>query len=80
MKGKTHQNLKADVGWKPSDGRWSVVEPSEKGKKGKDGRKAKRRGLKVNPGRAAKSTAFQVVTAESWSGIYTPVPGFGTIC
>jgi hypothetical protein len=44
MKGKTHQNLKADVGWKPSDGRWSVVEPSEKGKKGKDGRKAKKKG------------------------------------
>jgi hypothetical protein len=30
MKGKTHQNLKAGVGWKSSDGRWSLVELSKK--------------------------------------------------
>jgi hypothetical protein len=43
MKGKTHQNLKASVEWKSSNGRWSLVEPSKKGKKAKGGRSVKKK-------------------------------------
>jgi hypothetical protein len=34
--------LKAGVGWKSSDGRWFLVEPSKKRKKGRGRRVAKK--------------------------------------
>jgi hypothetical protein len=70
MKGKTHQNLKAGVGWKSSDGRWSLVELSKKKervgeqrKKGRDSRggeedSASTQGQTVNLGRAAAVHCF----------------------
>jgi hypothetical protein len=44
MKGKTHQNLKACVRWKSSDGRWSFVELSMKGKGGRVAKKERNSG------------------------------------
>jgi hypothetical protein len=41
-KRESSSKFESQYGWKSSDGRWSLVESSNKGKKGKGGRVAKK--------------------------------------
>jgi hypothetical protein len=82
--GKIHHNLKAGIGWKFSDGRWYLAEPSKEGKGGRAAKEERNSGdgggrfqppfrvLRVNLGRAAAVHCFSGCdSGESESNLHT---------